>query len=135
MDKLPAALLLKTSSKDNFMATADVWTVLDLIVAEFTSDPMSVQCFDRLIVERAVELNTQHKQELPTLEEQPDIIYEVVHNTFATDHIDSTTSIVIAKSPAEALHKYNQVAKTRLEYPYCWNRAKIEDVHECETIR
>lgn len=27
--------------------------LLDLIVAEFISDPMSVQCFDRRIVERA----------------------------------------------------------------------------------
>lgn len=31
----------------------DAMRVLDLIVAEFNSDPMSVQCFDLCIVERA----------------------------------------------------------------------------------
>lgn len=34
-------------------AEAEAWTVLDLIVAEFESDPMSVQCFDLRVVERA----------------------------------------------------------------------------------
>lgn len=41
----------------DYLATADVWTVLDLIVAEFTSDPLSVQCFDLRLVARAKELN------------------------------------------------------------------------------
>lgn len=47
----------------DYLTTADVWTVLDLIVAEFESDPMSVQCFDLRIVERAKELNREHKLE------------------------------------------------------------------------
>lgn len=41
----------------DYLKTADVWTVLDLIVAEFASGPMSVQCFDLRLVERAKELN------------------------------------------------------------------------------
>jgi hypothetical protein len=41
----------------DYLATADVWTVLDLIVAEFTSDPTSTACFDRRIVDRAIALN------------------------------------------------------------------------------
>lgn len=44
----------------DYLKTADVWTVLDLIVAEFTSDPMSVQCFDLRLVARAKELNREH---------------------------------------------------------------------------
>lgn len=45
-----------------YFDTADVWTVLDLIVAEFESDPMSVQCFDLRLVKRAIELNRAHRQ-------------------------------------------------------------------------
>jgi hypothetical protein len=45
-----------------YLKTADVWTVLDLIVAEFESDPMSVQCFDLRLVERAKELNRAHQR-------------------------------------------------------------------------
>jgi len=44
-----------------YLATADVWTILNLIVAEFQSDPMSVQCFDLRIVRRAIELNAEHQ--------------------------------------------------------------------------
>ena len=46
---------------DSYLETADVWTVLDLIVAEFESDPMSVQCFDQRLVDRAIRLNRDHK--------------------------------------------------------------------------
>lgn len=38
------------------MDTLSVWDVLDLVVAEWESDPMSVQCFDLRIVERAKHL-------------------------------------------------------------------------------
>lgn len=34
-------------------AQNEAWKVLSLIVAEFDTDPMSVQCFDLRIVERA----------------------------------------------------------------------------------
>lgn len=37
--------------------------LLDLIVAEFVSDPMSVQCFDLRIVERAKALIAKRRQE------------------------------------------------------------------------
>lgn len=46
---------------EGYLERADVWTILDLIVAEFISEPMSVQCFDAGIVARAIELNLQHK--------------------------------------------------------------------------
>lgn len=36
--------------------------LLDLIVAEFTSDPMSVQCFDARIVERAKDCVAKRKK-------------------------------------------------------------------------
>lgn len=36
--------------------------VLDLIVSEFESDPMSVQCFDLRIVERAKEIIAQRRR-------------------------------------------------------------------------
>lgn len=50
----------------DYLKTADVWTVLDLIVAEFQSDPTSVACFDRRLVERAIELNRAHQGDGPT---------------------------------------------------------------------
>lgn len=43
------------TNKD-YLASADVWTVLDLIVAEFQSDPMSQACFDQRLVARAIAL-------------------------------------------------------------------------------
>jgi hypothetical protein len=49
----------------DYLKTADVWTILDLIVAEFESDPMSVACFDLRIVDRAKELNREHKAQVP----------------------------------------------------------------------
>ena len=48
---------------EQYLETADVWTVLDLIVAEFTSDPTSRQCFDSRLVERAIRLNREHRDE------------------------------------------------------------------------
>lgn len=45
----------------DYLETADVWTILDLIVAEFQSDPMSVQCFDARVVKRAIALNRAHR--------------------------------------------------------------------------
>lgn len=40
----------------DYLANADAWTILDLVAAEFKSDPMSTQCFDLRIVKRAIEL-------------------------------------------------------------------------------
>lgn len=39
--------------EDGWKNDAEAHALLDLIVAEFTSDPTSVQCFDLRIVERA----------------------------------------------------------------------------------
>lgn len=41
----------------DYLATADADTILDLIAAEFQSDPESVRCFDLRVVERAIELS------------------------------------------------------------------------------
>jgi hypothetical protein len=49
----------------DYLETADVWTVLDLIVAEFRSDPMSVQCFDLRLVRRAIALVEEHERSTP----------------------------------------------------------------------
>lgn len=38
--------------EDSFRNTEEAFKLLDLIDAEFQNDPMSVQCFDRRIVER-----------------------------------------------------------------------------------
>jgi hypothetical protein len=54
----------------DYLKTADVWTVLDLIVAEFTSDPMSRQCFDARLVARAIELNKEHRAATPVLNDE-----------------------------------------------------------------
>lgn len=51
---------MKESPLTDYLKTADVWAVLDLIVAEFTSDPTSVQCFDLRLVARATELIKEH---------------------------------------------------------------------------
>ena len=40
--------------EEGFDLDREAWIVLDLIVAEFKSDPMSVQCFDSRTVERAI---------------------------------------------------------------------------------
>lgn len=38
--------------EDNFRNTQEAWLLLDLINAEFQSDPTSTQCFDARTVER-----------------------------------------------------------------------------------
>lgn len=40
----------------------EAWLLLDLIDAEFRSDPMSVQCFDLRVVERVRERVAKHKE-------------------------------------------------------------------------
>lgn len=47
--------------EEGFALTQEAWRILDLIVAEFKSDPMSVQCFDDRIVERAINLVDRRK--------------------------------------------------------------------------
>ena len=39
--------------EEGFALNKEAWKLLDLIVAEWNSDPQSVQCFDLRIVERA----------------------------------------------------------------------------------
>ncbi len=46
----------------DFQNDMEAHAVLDLIVAEFNSDPMSVQCFDASIVERAKACVLKRKQ-------------------------------------------------------------------------
>ena len=40
----------------------EVWQLLDLVVAEWSSDPQSVQCFDLRIVERAKVVVARRKE-------------------------------------------------------------------------
>jgi hypothetical protein len=42
------------------LKSADVWTVLDLIVAAFTTDAESIAGFDLRLVSRAIELSDAH---------------------------------------------------------------------------
>lgn len=46
----------------NFELTTEAWEVLALITSEFKSDPMSVQCFDLRVVEKAIALVDEHKK-------------------------------------------------------------------------
>ena len=39
--------------EEGFELNREAWRLLDLVVMEWKSDPMSVQCFDLRIVERA----------------------------------------------------------------------------------
>ena len=63
---------------DDYLLTADVWTVLDLIVAEFKSDPSLVASFDERLVRRAIQLVEEHEASrmkshdgMPPLEQEP----------------------------------------------------------------
>lgn len=53
--------------KESFELDQRAWDVLRLIVAEFESDPMSVQCFDTRIVEEAKYLIERYKAIEPFL--------------------------------------------------------------------
>lgn len=64
-DGLADAIIHTARPGPGFMETADVWAIFDLIVAEFESDPMSIQCFDSRLVDRAIRLNRDHKQQEP----------------------------------------------------------------------
>lgn len=46
----------------NFDLTDEAWRVLELIVMEFKTDPMSVQCFDFRIVDRAIKTVKEHNE-------------------------------------------------------------------------
>lgn len=45
-------------------AEEELFTVLDLIVAEFETDPVSVQCFDLRTVDRAKEIVGKYRRHL-----------------------------------------------------------------------
>ena len=45
-----------------FELTREAWQLLDIIVAEWESDAMSVQCFDLRIVARAKKAVSEHKE-------------------------------------------------------------------------
>lgn len=48
--------------EDNFKNGQEAFRLLDLIVAEFESDPVSVQCFDLRIVEAAKSCVAKRRQ-------------------------------------------------------------------------
>lgn len=47
--------------EEGFGLQRRAWQILDLVVAEWLSDPMSVQCFDLRIVEEAKQLVARRK--------------------------------------------------------------------------
>ena len=63
------------------------------------------------------------------------MIFTIYHYAFATDDVKQTFSLVEADTKEEALHKYNNLAQSRSEYPYMWNQAKIENVFVSEIIK
>lgn len=46
----------------DYLQTADVWAILDLIVAEWKSDPASCTCFDLRVIERATVLSEARRR-------------------------------------------------------------------------
>lgn len=63
------------------------------------------------------------------------MIYKIHHYAFATDDVKPTISLVEADSKEEALDKYNKLATTRTEYPYCWNQVSLNQVYEADIIK
>lgn len=51
----------KVSEMDPLELSEEAYTVLDIIVAEFESDPMSTQCFDRRVIARAMDVIAERK--------------------------------------------------------------------------
>lgn len=47
--------------EQKFFDTRRAWEILDIIVGEWESDPMSVQCFDLRIVNEAKKLVAVHR--------------------------------------------------------------------------
>jgi hypothetical protein len=60
-----AAIQEVQRARTEYLTNADVWTVLDLIVAEFTSDPKCHAWFDERLVARAIVLNREHRRAAP----------------------------------------------------------------------
>lgn len=48
--------------EEGFRLNRDAWRILDLVVAEWESDPTSVQCFDLRIVEEAKQIVARRKE-------------------------------------------------------------------------
>jgi hypothetical protein len=72
--KAMAAIQEIQRARSEYLTTADVWTVLDLIVAEFTSDRRSQACFDERLVARAIVLNREHRREPEVPDRRPDTL-------------------------------------------------------------
>lgn len=72
-------------SADDYLSKADVWTVLDLIAAEFKSDPASTRCFDTRIVQRAIQLADDDRAYISTPEAQR--VMGVMRATFVDQSI------------------------------------------------
>ena len=94
----------------DYLKTADVWTVLDLIVAEFTSDPMSVQWFDLRIVDRAKELNREHHDD-------PDERGPVLRLSERLQRQKALNAELLAA--LQRLVRHDEVADTREGLPNC----------------
>ncbi len=64
-------------------------------------------------------------------------IFQVIHQCFVTDHMESTTTLVEAEYAADALEIYNEEAKRRAHYPYMWDKQSLDSVSvwSQETLR
>jgi hypothetical protein len=73
-----------TTPLADYLSTATVYEVLGLIVAEFRSDPTSVACFDRRLVDRATQLVAAHEAHATDADTPPPLEINGVAYTPAT---------------------------------------------------
>jgi len=83
-----------SGTPDSYLENADVWTVIDLIAAEFQSDLRAAQCFDLRLVRRAIEL-AQHGQAqlLKDIVDENNEAHQVL-NTYGAPKVDADGRIL-----------------------------------------
>lgn len=62
-------------------------------------------------------------------------LFQVHHDTFATDTIMRGNTLVRAPSMEEAAEKFNLWSKNKRGFPYCYNKVTIDDVHEVRILK
>jgi len=81
---------------DDYLAKASVWTVLDLIAAEFESDPTSVACFDLRLVARTIELAKAGRPTNAELMEQSEHLLDWIITQYETVSVGSARLAVLS---------------------------------------
>ena len=59
-------------------------------------------------------------------------LFKVTHRSFQTDTIVYTSDVFEGEDEHAALNSYNELAKTRTEYPYMWTE---EDINSVEPLK